>query len=60
MTLAVDKMDGRGHISTARLLLIKLFITTALEYKVIVELLKQFVCCATHFLVMHPYSCDFL
>ena len=65
MTLAVDRMDGHGHINTAcreclskktmvmqyqlqkdypkvnlLLLLLKSFITTALEYKTILKVIK--------------------
>ena len=40
--------------------LVKPFITTALEYKAILLKLQKIVCVATHFLVMSPYSRDFL
>ena len=41
------------------LLLVKPFITTVLEYKAILKL-QKIVCVAMHFLVISPYSCDFL
>ena len=41
------------------LVLVKPFITTALEYRAVLRLQKQFVCVATYFLVMSPYLRDF-